>query len=817
MNFGPDGFLYVVFGDGGNADDMGDGHEPNGNGQNPSNIYGSMIRIDVDGNNSANGQYGIPAGNPFVDDPAGLDEVFAYGFRNPFRFGFDLTTGELIVGDVGQNDIEEIDVVRKSGNYGWNIKEGSFFFDPNGSEDGFVTTQPVREVPDGLIDPIAEYDHDEGLAVIGGFIYRGNQVPGLAGKYVTGDFQFLDNDFGRLFYLDADNEFQEFQIGMDDRNLGMFLKGFGQDREGEIYVFGSTEIGPFGSGGMMMKIVSPYAPPVVDNIQAAEGQVDLAWSGGAGPYTVRRHPAVDDPLSINAADTTSTTATVPQIGDHSFFTLADRSLLPEVPLSVWLTGEAARPEPVSTTGGGFGLLSLQGNRLVFNIGYTNLTGQASAAHIHGPATPAEAAGVLVGLEDFNGPGFAESGSLAGSFTLAPTEMHHLIRGRTYVNIHTPGNPGGEIRGQIVPLLFTAELRGANEQPDAVESPGHGTGQFVLVGNRLTFNITYRDLPEEANAAHIHGPADLHEAASVMIGLGPYNGEGFGRNGTLSGSLTLELEQYAALIAGRTYVNVHTPTNPGGEIRGQILPEISAQPFTAQLSGQAERPDPVSTSGTGTATAALEGDTLFFNLYYTGLSGPAIAAHIHGPASVENAAEVLIGLEPFNGDGFGSSGTLSGHVTLSPEQQAIVTGGMAYFNVHTDANPGGEIRGQIVPLMRKSVLSGTAARPTPVDSPGDGFGLSALVRDRLAFQVTYTGLTDSAVAAHIHGPASFEEAADVLIDLEPYNAPGFGTSGMFQGEISLEPEIRRHLINQRTYINVHTSTHPDGEIRGQITR
>jgi glucose/arabinose dehydrogenase len=256
IRFGPDGFLYIALGDGGRADDQGSGHVAGGNGQDFTNVYGTILRIDVDANNAANGQYGIPPGNPFVGSD-GVDEIYAYGFRNPFIFSFDSETGDLYVGDAGQNDIEEIDVVVAGGNHGWRLKEGSFFFDPAGAEeDGIVTTVPVEPIPPGLIEPIAEYDHDDGTAVIGGFVYRGLAIPGLRGRYVTGDFSrgFGAPD-GRLFYLDEGGDLAELIIGLDDRPLGLWLKGFGQDRNGEIYVMGTTELAPTGTTGQVLRIV----------------------------------------------------------------------------------------------------------------------------------------------------------------------------------------------------------------------------------------------------------------------------------------------------------------------------------------------------------------------------------------------------------------------------------------------------------------------------------------------------------------------------------------------------------------------------------
>jgi glucose/arabinose dehydrogenase len=254
LRFGPDGFLYISLGDGGHANDVADGHVPGGNAQNLNRIYGKVIRIDIDDSNSANGQYGIPADNPFVGQDA-IPEIYAYGLRNPYTYSFDSLTGDLYLGDAGQNNIEEVDLIVKGGNYGWNIKEGTFWFDSVTANIGDVVTGPVRPVPPDLIDPIAEYDHDEGNVVIGGYVYRGSQVPALQGLYVFGDWGSFTGPSARLFTLDPNSVIKELRIGQDDRPTGFWLRGFGQDAEGELYVFGSTVLGPSGNTGQMLKIV----------------------------------------------------------------------------------------------------------------------------------------------------------------------------------------------------------------------------------------------------------------------------------------------------------------------------------------------------------------------------------------------------------------------------------------------------------------------------------------------------------------------------------------------------------------------------------
>jgi glucose/arabinose dehydrogenase len=261
LAFGRDGYMYIAVGDGGAANDSANGHGDTGNGQNINTVHGSILRIDpIDPLStpesrdlpSGNGSYRVPVSNPFVGE-YGLDEIFAYGFRNPWRFSFHPSTDTLTVADVGQNMIEEVDLVRSGENHGWNLKEGSFRFDP---VDGTVSDDRSG-LPAGLIEPVVEYDHDEGISITGGFVYHGSAIPELTGKYVFGDFSssFFAPD-GRLFYADLGTGLiNELKTGMDDRDLGLYVKAFGQDAAGELYLLAGTNLGPFGSDGVVLKIV----------------------------------------------------------------------------------------------------------------------------------------------------------------------------------------------------------------------------------------------------------------------------------------------------------------------------------------------------------------------------------------------------------------------------------------------------------------------------------------------------------------------------------------------------------------------------------
>lgn len=805
MRFGPDGLLYIALGDGGSADDQGNGHtEPYGNGQNSNNIWGTVIRIDVNGNNSANGQYGIPASNPLVGGP-GVDEIFAYGLRNPFSFHFDRATGDLWLGDVGQNRIEEINIITSGGNYGWSVKEGSFYFYPNGAAAGYVTEYPTRPVPPGLIDPVAEYDHDDGTAVIGGTVYRGSALPALVGRYVFGDWGVFGSPSGRLYYLDAGMNVKEFRVGLEDRPLGLYLKGFGEDAAGELYIFASRPQGPTGAGGVMLKLVPPPTAPLAVNSAGVVGtNFQTSLTGGIGPFAQQRKLLLDEAIWSNDAFTAGNSFSTPRHGSSGFFREVDTVRQTAMPLTTVLRG--------SGSGVGSGILSLAGNTLMFSLNYRNLSGPATAAHIHGPATTSGSAGVLVNLEPFNGGAFGASGTMAGTVVLTETQKAHLLAGRTYVNIHTAANPGGEIRGQLAPVLMTASVLGGYESP-AVNTPASGLGTFMLVGTQLTYTVSFRGLSGPATGAHIHGPAGIGQNAGVLVGLSvPAT-----TAGTVSGTASLTPAQLAAIVDGQTYVNFHTAANPGGEIRGQILAQSTAVPLTAWISGLNERPTPLVNSAAGLGLFSLEGNQLAFNITYSGLSGNATDAHIHGPAAASANAGVQIGLSPYHLGPLSTSGVFAGAVTLTPAQRNMVLSGQTYFNIHTAANPPGEARGQIATVLMVAAADGPAERPTPIISTGNALGLFALVADQLHLNITYRNLSGTVSDAHIHGPASTTATAGVLVGLSGFAVGGFGASGTMAGTTALSAANLASLIDGLTYINLHTAANPSGEIRGQIVR
>lgn len=213
IHFGPDGYLYIGTGDGGS------GGDPKNNAQDKTSLLGKILRIDV--NSSVNGKnYGIPATNPFVNDADEVrDEIYAYGMRNPWRMSFDPVTKKLWTGDVGQNAIEEIDVIVSGGNYGWRLKEANECYNPKNN----------CQAPD-LIDPVWQYPHTENnISVTGGYVYRGKNLPGLVGKYIYGDYVS-----GRVWALDKPDNSPAKNTLLVER-VGS-ISTFGVDEQNELYI-----------------------------------------------------------------------------------------------------------------------------------------------------------------------------------------------------------------------------------------------------------------------------------------------------------------------------------------------------------------------------------------------------------------------------------------------------------------------------------------------------------------------------------------------------------------------------------------------------
>lgn len=269
LAFGPDMYLYISIGDGGGAADTAVGHvedwyaaNKGGNAQNvEANLFGKILRIDVNGS-----PYNIPADNPFVNKP-GRDEIYAYGFRNPFRMSFDIGGSHmLLAGDAGQVLWEEVSVVTKGGNYGWNVKEGTHCFNAADNTMVMSSCPMVDNLGNSLIDPVIELNNwanpagGRATTVIGGNVYRGKEIKGWDGKYIFGTFsQSPTTANGELFMATISAasrwDFSEVHLKSHPDDIGYYLRGFGNDDDGEVYLTVSSMLGPSGNTGKVFKLV----------------------------------------------------------------------------------------------------------------------------------------------------------------------------------------------------------------------------------------------------------------------------------------------------------------------------------------------------------------------------------------------------------------------------------------------------------------------------------------------------------------------------------------------------------------------------------
>ena len=257
IGFGPDGYLYISTGDGGYANDWGIGHNPaTGNGQDTSVLLGKMLRIDVNGADP----YAVPKDNPFVGRSDFQPEIWAYGFRNPWRCSFDMGgSHELFCADVGQNSFEEVDIVSRGNNYGWRVKEGKHCFD---------YLNPNKHLPScndsALTDPIFEYNNCnvtsdcKGLSITGGYVYRGPHAP-WQGMYFFGDWSStFGTKNGRLYVAKRSGGTWTMEdVNVQGMDFHSYVLGFGQDNQGNVYVMASETTGPVGAQDKIYKIVAP--------------------------------------------------------------------------------------------------------------------------------------------------------------------------------------------------------------------------------------------------------------------------------------------------------------------------------------------------------------------------------------------------------------------------------------------------------------------------------------------------------------------------------------------------------------------------------
>jgi hypothetical protein len=541
----------------------------------------------------------------------------------------------------------------------------------------------------------------------------------------------------------------------------------------------------------------------------ASPQLRFDATGGTGPFVIQRANQVNDPWCSIATAAQGSNVVVGNDGLHAFFRVRDLANAPATRLTVSLSGAAAQ---TGSTGDGFGTFEVSSNVLTFDIAYRNLSSGTIIAHIHGPADSSGTASPIIDFTSHFVSGLeTTNGRIAGSVPLSSADLATILGGRAYVNIHTTNFGGGEIRGQITPTTYRVVLSGAGERPTQVTSKAFGFGVLTLIGNQLSYHITYQGLNGTANNAHIHGPAAIGATASPMFDL--LRPTGFGTAGVLSGRTNLTPAQIAAIVDGKTYANIHSTVNPGGEIRGQVLPILGESPFAGELTGFSENPD-VTTPASGFVGAALQSNVLSFVVTYKDLKSKATAAHFHGPAVTTNNTGVIQGIEAFHRGTLSTQGVFVGSITLSQANVSNLLAGLIYVNVHTTNHSGGEIRAQLCPTIIPVLANGAQEGVT---TPATGYGYVGLVARQFSIGMHYRDLVAPASNAHLHGPVKPPGSTGTLIGFNNANyfAGGLGRSGFFIGSETTTDAIASYIVDGLTYVNIHSTTFPNGEIRGNV--
>lgn len=444
--------------------------------------------------------------------------------------------------------------------------------------------------------------------------------------------------------------------------------------------------------------------------------------------------------------------------------------------------------------------------------YTGLTTAAVASHIHGPARPDSTGDVLFGLVNSGGT----EGTLYGKDTLNTLEEAAMLNGFTYVNVHTSNYPAGEVRAQLKKvaegeaLFFSASLQGAQEVPPN-SSAATGSTWVLVDTNKDSIYVTgsFSGLTAAASAAHIHknGPPGVN--GPVMLPLQVTKSQ----SGILMLDTTITDADVAEMKNGAAYVNVHNASYPGGEIRGQLTMLAQLYYLKATLQGTQEVPANAS-PGVGTVIIKYNPETNILELTgdYQNVTSPITAAHIHSPAAPGTTAGVLV---PLTHSG-GTSGTLTGLDTLSDADELNLMGGLMYVNVHNANYPGGELRGQITAATGGAhyftgLLQG--AQEVPANTSA-ATGTVAVLLDKGTNMVyvtgSFSGLSTPATAAHIHhAPAGM--VGPVAVGLSVTAA----TAGTVTGTATVSASLADSMVKGFTYVNIHTTTYPGGELRAQL--
>ncbi|MEX2604076.1 MAG: CHRD domain-containing protein [Gracilimonas sp.] len=463
--------------------------------------------------------------------------------------------------------------------------------------------------------------------------------------------------------------------------------------------------------------------------------------------------------------------------------------------------------------------TLTGSELVVEGSFEGLTGDYSASHIH-LGMAGEAGGVIFPLSadvdgDNRGGSYTETNN---SFDLTSGQIDTLNARGMYVNVHSSTYPGGEIRGQLVPEAdnyFRTNLFGAFEVP-AVQSTGSGGLVFELVGDSLFISGSFSGLSDAYSASHIH-LAPAGSSGGVEIGLNPsINDDDIsGYYFASDNRFELTAAQQSALWNRELYVNVHSSEYPGGELRGQITPPVTAS-FFASLSGSAENPS-VNEGGGGGLVIELVGDSLFASGSFNALGSNFTASHIHTGHAGANGG-VTFGLTADTDNNIDGTYAYSdnGFELTADQKEDLLARGM-YVNVHAEDNPGGELRGQVLGDAKAYFRTNLAGihEVQPVITGGTGAISLEVYGDNIIVSGGFDNLSSAYSASHLHaGPVG--NNGGVEIGLSPTITNDItGIYNISQNTYTLSETQLTTLFDEGLYVNVHTSNNPGGELRGQV--
>ncbi len=462
--------------------------------------------------------------------------------------------------------------------------------------------------------------------------------------------------------------------------------------------------------------------------------------------------------------------------------------------------------PVTTAASGIARLTLVAtDTLNYQLSVSNLV-SVTAQHIH--LGPVGVAGpVIFPLPGSLGP----NSPISGTLTLSAQNLLDLLTGYYYVNVHTTPHPGGEIRGQVGgPRLYQASLSGASEVPSILNTAANGSAVLALSADttKLYYRVTVDNI-QAIQMAHIH-LGKFGQNGPVIFPLFPIGSAPFAPGAPISGTLTITPGQVTALITGNYYVNVHTTAHPGGAMRGQVGPATVPTHFSALLTG-AEQTPPVASNGLGLARLTLMPnlDTLHYTLAVSDITGLG-AAHIHLGARGQ-AGNVIF---PFNTTNLDPTHPIGDGLLLDGKQMVDLLTGYYYVNVHTPAHGSGEIRGQIGGAhLFHATLDGAHEVP-PVATPATGEAVLALDADTsVLYYRLWVNDISGISAAHIH-KGVVGQNGPVIYPL--YMGVGaFDPSNPVSGTLPISTSRIFDLLAGNHYVNVHTATHGNGEMRGQV--